>query len=36
MRPLHSHFTLDALPILDTFMKHSKRSPRLSPGSSRP
>ena len=26
MRPLSSHFTLDALPTLDTFMKHSKEA----------
>ena len=26
MRPLNSHFTLDALPTLDTFMKHSKEA----------
>jgi len=26
MRPLSSHFTLDALPTLDTFMKHSKET----------
>ena len=26
MRPLNSHFTLDALPTLDSFMKHSKEA----------
>ena len=26
MRPLHSHFAHDALPTLDTFMKHSKEA----------
>jgi transposase len=26
MRPLNSHFTLDTLPTLDTFMKHSKEA----------
>lgn len=26
MRPLSSHVTLDALPTLDTFMKHSKEA----------
>ena len=26
MRPLNSHVTLDALPTLDTFMKHSKEA----------
>ena len=26
MRPLNSHFTLDALPTLNTFMKHSKEA----------
>ena len=26
MRPLNSHFAHDALPTLDTFMKHSKEA----------